>query len=420
MKTSLCGWLLLASLLLSLTGNPSLYTLSGLLAWSAGVALFFTIPPSKRRLSLVLFTLGTVCFLVAYHMGFSLDLWRIASVNQLMLSLLISVSYLRLVALPPPTNRPLPKGPKSFVSTFIGVHLFGAIINLSAILLAGDRLSQEKALTKVQTATLSRAFSADALWSPFFIAFAAASIYAPQASLLHLWQSGMVLVAVGFMLTYWEFKGEPMKDFVGYPIGPNSLVLPALLASFVGATHWLLPEVPVILLVCFYAFGLTLWFLFWRQGFKEGVKSLTAHTTAQLPLLKNELALFLVAGYFGLSISALLEGFALDFPVSTFTSSVAALMLLGMVLASLVGVHPIISIAILGGWLGNMEVDHTLLAMTFLMAWSLSIGTSPVSGLNLALSSRYTIPAKKLFLWNAPYALKLYLACVLVLHLYKA
>ena len=420
MKTSLCGWLLLASLLLSLTGNSALYLLSGVLAWSAGLVLFFTIPPQKRRLSLTLFTLGTACFAFAYAMGFRVDLWRVLSVNQLMLSLLISISYLRLVALPAPSQHPLPRGPKSFVSTFFGVHLFGAIINLSAILLAGDRLSQKAPLTKVQTATLSRAFSADALWSPFFIAFAAASIYAPDASLLQLWQSGMILVAVGFLLTYWEFKGEPMKDFVGYPIGPNSLVLPALLAGFVGVTHWLVPATPVILLVCFYAFGLTLWFLFWRQGFKEGIKSLTTHTTAQLPLLKNELALFLVAGYFGLSISAILEGFALDFPVSTLTSSVAALMLLGMVLASLVGVHPIISIAILGGWLGGMEVDHTLLAMTFLMAWSLSIGTSPVSGLNLSLSSRYDIPAKKLFLWNAPYALKLYLACVLVLHLYKA
>jgi len=94
-------------------------------------------------------------------------------------------------------------------------------------------------------------------------------------------------------------------------------------------------------------------------------------------------------------------------------------MLLGMVLVSLVGVHPIISIAILGGWLGNMEVDHTLLAMTFLMSWSLSIGTSPVSGLNLALSGRYDIPSKKLFLWNARYALKLYMACVVVLLLYE-
>lgn len=418
MKTSLCGWLLLASLLLSLTGNSALYTLAGTLAWSAGLVLFFTIPPPKRRLSLTLFTLGTACFAFAYTMGFRVELWRVLSVNQLMLSLLISISYLRLVALPAPSEHPLPKGPKSFVSTFFGVHLFGAIINLSAILLAGDRLSQKAPLTKMQIVTLSRAFSADALWSPFFIAFAAASIYAPQASLLHLWQSGMMLVGVGFMLTYWEFKGKPMEQFVGYPIGPEALVLPALLAMLVGATHWLLPEARVILLVCFYALGLTLWFLFWRQGLPQGLKNFTTHTITQLPLLKNELALFLVAGYFGLSISALLEGFALAFPVSVFTPSVAAVMLLGMVLVSLVGVHPIISIAILGGWLGNMEVDHTLLAMTFLMSWSLSIGTSPVSGLNLALSGRYDIPSKKLFLWNARYALKLYVACVAALLLY--
>jgi hypothetical protein len=115
----------------------------------------------------------------------------------------------------------------------------------------------------------------------------------------------------------------------------------------------------------------------------------------------------------------LLEGFNLAFPVSEFTPSVAAIMLFGMVSVSFIGIHPIISIAVLGSWLEGLHVDHTLLAMTFLMSWSLSICTSPVSGLNLAISGRYDIPARALFFWNIGYALKLYLACVVVLLLYN-
>lgn len=418
--THLSGWLLLASLLLSLTGIPLLYTLAGLLAWGAGVLLFPSVPNEKRTLIYVLFGAGVACFGYALWQDFSVSFTKALSINQIMLSLLISVNYLKLVALPKKESHlPLPQGKRSFVMTFFGVHLFGSIINLSAILLAADRLYQKAALSRMQITMLARAFSTDALWSPFFVAFAAASIYAPEASILGIWKGGFALVFVAFLLTYWEFRGKKMDTFVGYPIRPHALILPAVLALLVWMSHLAYPAIKVIVLVSLFSFLLTLLLLLLREGLRQGARCFVAHTTTQVPLIKMELLLFLVAGFFGVGISTLLEGFNLAFPVREFTPIIAAIMLFGMVSVSFIGIHPIISIAVLGSWLEGLHVDHTLLAMTFLMSWSLSICTSPVSGLNLAISGRYNIPARSLFMWNIGYAFKLYLACVVILLLYN-
>jgi hypothetical protein len=152
-----------------------------------------------------------------------------------------------------------------------------------------------------------------------------------------------------------------------------------------------------------------------RYGQEKLLKRFLTHTQTELPGLKTELTLFLSAGFFGASLSTLLDGFDLAFPVGEFTPLVASVMLFGMVVVSLIGIHPIISIAVLGGWLSGMELNQTLLAMTFLMSWSLSIGTSPVSGLNLAVASRYNISPMVLFKANSSYSLKLYFFSVLVL-----
>jgi hypothetical protein len=366
---------------------------------------------------MILFGIGLGCYMIAWFYGFPIDLVRAITINQVMLTLLISVNYLKLVALPKNSNQTsLPKGKNSFIATFFGVHAFGSVINLSAILLAADRLYKQSPLKHIQYTMLTRAFSTDALWSPFFVAYAAAIIYAPEASFMTILSGGLLLVVAAFIITYLEFKGKKMDEFVGYPISLQTLILPAILAFCVWFAHMMWPEIRVIILVSLFSFLLTLLFLPIRHGTQRLIQKFKTHTESELPSLKTELTLFLAAGFFGASLSTLLEGFNLAFPVQDFTPFVASVMLFGMVGVSLIGVHPIISIAVLGGWLGEMELNQTLLAMTFLMSWSLSICTSPVSGLNLAIASRYNISPVSLFKANIGYAVKLYFLSILVLY----
>lgn len=413
--------LLLTSLLLSLLSaiysSTPLLLLASMCAWIAAIALFPTIPRARAHISSILFGVGLLCYGIAWFYGFSIDLVRALTINQVMLTLLISVNYLKLVALPSnESETPLPKGKKSFITTFFGVHAFGSVINLSAILLAADRLYRQSPLKHIQYAMLTRAFATDAFWSPFFVAFAAAIIYAPKAQFTTILAGGFILVLIAFIITFLEFRGPQMETFVGYPISFQTLLLPAILALCVWIAHILWPEARVIILVSGFSFLLTLLFIPIRYNFTNAAKQFINHTKNELPGLKTELTLFLAAGFFGTSLSTLLEGFNLAFPVQEFTPLIASIMLFGMVGVSIVGIHPIISIAVLGGWLGGMELNQTLLAMTFLISWSLSICTSPVSGLNLAVASRYNISPISLFRANIGYAFKLYIASILVLY----
>ena len=416
------GLLILLSFLLGLLSFftcKELYAFAGIIAWLAGIPLFMTIPKEKWTLSVTLFGLGLGCFIIAFFQGFAIDFARALSINHVLLMLLIAVNYLKLVAMPQQENlEPLPQGKKSFVQTYWGIHLFGSIINLSAIFLVLDRLLKQGCLSKVEVASLTRAFSTDALWSPFFVAFAAVMVYAPDARIMGIWSVGFPLVMIAFVVTWWEFRNKELETFTGYPLRFSTLYIPLLLASLVAFFHWQWPMMKVIVLVSLFSFVLTLVILPFRQGFTSSFLTLLTHTCIEIPKMKMELTLFLIAGFFGAGVSVLLDGFHIALPFEHFDPWVASVMLLGMIVVSFIGIHPVISIAVLGGWLHGVVVDQTLLAVTFLIAWSISICSSPVSGLNLAIASRYGIASKEMFAWNSIYALKLYAAAVLLLFVF--
>lgn len=129
--------------------------------------------------------------------------------------------------------------------------------------------------------------------------------------------------------------------------------------------------------------------------------------------MKTEMALFLVAGMFGIFISSILIGMNLELPFEIFDWQIASILLLIFIILAFVGIHPIITIAIIGDFLSG--VNHTLLALTFLMAWSTTVSTSPFSGLNLTVVARYDFAAKEIFRLNIFYAFKMYLICVFCL-----
>lgn len=129
--------------------------------------------------------------------------------------------------------------------------------------------------------------------------------------------------------------------------------------------------------------------------------------------MKAELSLFLVAGMFGIIVSSILIGLNLSLPFSIFDWQIASILLLIFIILAFIGIHPIITISIIGDFLSG--VNHTLLALTFLMAWSTTVSTSPFSGLNLTIVSRYNCNAKEIFKLNILYALKMYCICTICL-----
>ncbi|QKF72436.1 putative membrane protein [Aliarcobacter faecis] len=381
--------------------------------WIASLILFFTI--KSKSLIVVLLFFSLLAFLFSYINGFYIDFFKAFSVNLYLLILLISVGFLKLIATPKKEKDELPKGKASFIKTYIGIHLFGSIINLSALLLVADKMYKKAKLSPLQIIVLTRSFASDAYWSPFFVAFAAAITYAPNLETFSIISFGMILAIFAFFITYFEVVQSKfnLDEFYGYPLSLQTLYLPFILGLFVLLTHHYFEDLKIILLISIFAFLLTILILPIKKGLKESLKILKYHIIDELPKMKSEISLFLVAGLFGIFAGSVLLGLNFKIPFEVFDYKVASILLFIFILLAFVGIHPIISISILGDFFTN--ANHTLLAMTFLMAWATTVSTSPISGLNLTMSARYNCNAKEIFKLNIFYAIKMYIICVILL-----
>jgi len=412
------GLLIFLSFLVTLYSyffNNDLLILAGILAWTSFLILFNSI--KNKKMILILFILSLIAFLISYFNGFKIDFIKVFTVNQYLLTLLIAVGFLRLIATPKKDKlSSLPKGKQSFIKTYLGVHLFGSVINLSSLILVADKMYKKAPLTNSQIILLTRAFSSDAYWSPFFVAFAAAITYAPNLNTSIILLNGITLAFLAFLITYYEViknKEFNIDEFRGYPLSFDSLYLPFILAVLVLITNYIYPNIKVIVLISLYSILMSLFILPLKKGFNQAISKFKLHIIDELPKMKVEMALFLVAGMFGMAVSSILIGLNLKLPFEIFDWQIASILLLIFITLAFIGIHPIITIAIIGDFLGG--VNHTLLALTFLMAWSTTVSTSPFSGLNLTIVARYNFDAKVIFKLNIFYAFKMYFICVLCL-----
>ncbi len=395
--------------------DENLFVFAGVFAWLALILLFRFI--AKKGLLLLLVGATSAVLIFSFLQGLSIDFQKALLVNQHLLTLLIGVGFLRLIATPKVDKiKTLPKGKRSFLKTYLGIHLFGSVINLSSLILVADKLYKKAPLSNIQIVLLTRAFSSDAYWSPFFVAFAAAVTYAPNLDASIILINGLVLASIAFVVSYLEVSRSSaldIKEFRGYPIHFETLYIPVILALLVLVVNHYFPETKVIVLISLFSLLLTIIILPTKVGLNKAVTTFSHYITHELPLMKNELALFLIAGVFGVSISSILIGFDVAVPFDDFDGQSASLLLLVLILLSFVGIHPIISIAVIGNWMS--EINHTLLAVAFLMSWATAVSTSPFSGLNLTLQARYNLKAIDIFRLNIGYAVKMYLVCAAIL-----
>ena len=419
-KSNFAGILIFLSFILSIYSyffQKDLLIVSGSFAWIAFILLYSSL--KNKRFLLILFILSFISLMICIVNGYKIDFYKVFTVNQYLITLLIAVGFLRLIATPKKAKiKELPKGESSFLKTYLGVHLFGSVINLSSLILVADKMYKKAPLSNTQIVLLTRAFASDAYWSPFFVAFAAAITYAPKLNTLTIVLNGIVLALIGFIITYIEVKKDKkfnLDEFKGYPISFDTIYLPILLAFFVLITHTLFPNIKVIVLISLFSFILTIFVLPLKYTYLKSKIKFKNHILKELPKMKTELSLFLVAGMFGILVGSILLGLNFKLPFETFDWFVASILLGIFIILGFIGIHPIITIAIIGDFLSG--VNHTLLAITFLMAWSTTVSTSPFSGLNLTIVARYNYDAKEILKLNTFYAIKMYLVCTLCLYI---
>ena len=98
--------------------------------------------PRKQQVQVFLIVaLGLVLGFAGEWRGAPVSLEQALGQNQPILAMLAAVSFLKLLNRPADAAEELPRGRGAFLRTLIGVHLFGAAINITALVITADRLA---------------------------------------------------------------------------------------------------------------------------------------------------------------------------------------------------------------------------------------------------------------------------------------
>jgi len=421
-RTSIAGYLLLAMILLRIVSSdgaflpiPITYPISGMVAFLAAGLLFKDVRSSAKLQVSALFFLGVCLLLYTKYLGGSFVITDAFSRNTQLLTMVMSVGFLKLLIDIEPSEQALPTGRKAFLNTLMGLGIFGSAINLSAPLLVCDRIAAEKPIDLLTARSISRVFCACSCWSPYFGGTALVLTLVEGVSLLAVMITGLPLLIATIIATYQvsiRRHSHRISKFSGYPMSRSKLWLPIALTLTVVATQAVFSTLPILVVISASALGLSIVVLCYKLGVSGGIQSLSRHVEAGLPKSANELLLFLSAGVLATGLTAYLNTSGYQIGISEFTYSMACLTLAGMILISAAGIHPVVQISVLTPLLLPINPNPNLLAVTYLFCWALGNAASPLSGTHLVFQGRYGVSAWQLAKNNWAFVFCMYFVAI--------
>ena len=387
-----------------------------LAAWVAGCAVWWRLTVRARIQVGLMLGIGLVCIAMALVRGVDVA-WGIVTGGSLpILTLLAGVAFLRLVYLADAVamaGSAVPRGLGAYLRTMAGVHLFGAVINISALVVFAERLARSAPLTRRDVAMLGRSYSMVAFYSPFIGGVALALGLVPGVHFPEMALAGVVLTVIGFLVLaivgYFE-EGEALSAFEGYPFRLESLWLPFALVCSVATVHWMWPALSVLLLVGLLAPLLASAVLVARTGTTEAIRTVRRFAVADLSGMSGEFTLFLAAGVLGGGLTSLASAYPSMVPDFALTPVTGTLALACIVALAMAGVHPLVSVTTLIAVTLPVSPDPTLLAAVCVTGWGIGSAGSPYSGINLVLAARCGVSNWMFPRWNALYCAIMVLA----------
>lgn len=396
--------------------SQMLVMIAGVLGWFAALLLLADTRATLQIQVGLISLIGLCLAAYAFNQGVNIDFGKAVGGNSGLLTMIATVGFLRLVALPDADkNEALPIGHKAYLQTMLGINITSSVINISSPILIADRIHQHRPLTRFSSQSIVRIFCGVSSWSPFFGAMAVVLTYVEGAQVLSILKVGLPFTIAGFIVVYVEARlryRKQLDEFVGYPIHLNALKIPAILMiSVVALSHWL-PKAPMLVVISICALLVTSVTLILRRGLVASFMSLHRYVYDGLPKIANELLLFQAAGLLAAGMVAVMQLGIIDNPFTVFNSTTAAQVLAVILLAAAVGVHPVILISSLSPLIVGLNPDPSFLAATYLLAWNLGTCASPLSGTQLVFQGRYGIPGWQAAVANWPYAVLMYLIAV--------
>ena len=384
------GYSLAAGALLSMLTLvfPALYPIAGMLLWSFAISSLRLLARRSLVQSMVLIIVGLAGLGYSLLEGAPAPLYQLINSNTQLLAMLATVSFLSLIATPANQSKKRlpPAGNKGLISTLASGHFFSAIINVSALLIIAEKLSDSRKIDTRTASLLTINFALCALWSPFFAAMAYTLSLVPDMNMLAVMSVGAPMGLISLAMLYWLHK-IPESTLTGYPLMGRSLVLPALLALTVIVAHQLWPTIAITQIIAITASLLVIVVLIYEGRASQ----LRLHISNRLANMHNEVTLFLAAGVFAIGLGALFKITTPWLPFTHYGPLEACLTLGCCLIAARLGVHVIMIMAVIAPLILTLEPDPNLLAMTFLSAWGLGSSINPVSGTLLVMQGNYHI-----------------------------
>ena len=411
--THYAGWLAcftLLTYLLSVAGllHADIATVS---AWLTLFTMLPAVKASARKQSAVLFILGVLGLATGYWQGAEISWRSVYSANVPLLTMFVAITFLSLTNAPGGDER-LPTGNRAAAITALGTTLLGAVINMSVIFVFGDRLKRGGTLTDAQQIVLARCFTAAAWWSPFFIATGVALMYAPGMAWKSTVAPGVIMALLGITYTLLDVKRKATTPFEGYPLKAESLIIPVLMAIAVLVLHHFFPQFRIMILISLLSVLGALLFMPQRPR----LRTLKDFVDNRLHSAGPQFALFLASGVFSAGIKTLIDLHPglVDLHQFSFDARMFAILLALMVIAGLLGVHPVISIAVVSPVLLPLNPNTTSLGFMFLSTWAISTGSGPLSGIGLILTGRYGASSRRIIGNNWHYVIVMWALASLV------
>ena len=396
------GYLLFAMIVSIIVGEfipslakPLLFIAIGS-GWLAAALVVSRVGVVQRIVVGVMMLVGIVALVVVNQRSGSAPWLTAVSQSLPLLTMIMSVGFLKRIALRAiSTDSKFPTGFKAYRDTAFTLAVFGGFINISAVIIVADRLSQRTALTEQSASLITRSFSTCVNWSPFFAGLAVVISYAPSFSVQTVILQGIPLTCVGLVLVLymgWRQRSE-LNEFHGFPVQWSSLWVPTLLALVVLGIRYTFESVGLLPVIAISALSVVASYLLLTEGLSKATHQLHSHITDDLPLSFNELILLLAVGVMAAGLVSWVELNDVIWRPPPFNGASAMAVLAFMLVVALSGVHPVVSIALVTSFLTPVQPNPELLATTLLFGWSLGTLACPLSGLHLVVQGRYGIPS---------------------------
>ena len=380
---------------------PALDPVAGGITLVAMCAALLRVQRMQRLLAVVLVGVGMCALAAAYLLGARPAVGELLLLNQTLVGMLTAVSFVRLITGDHGTRPPRLTGLAAVWRTAVIVQLLGAVINISAVTLVGDRLRHKGKLLMADALLLSRGYSPGAFWSPS----AAALTYAVGADTSVLLICGGLLALGAFTVSITMVVrafGDRLRNYHGYPLSARVLLLPLIMAALVIGVHTSLPTVKLAVVVLLVSLVVPTVVLAVTRT-RNLHRILGGHVVPGLRPMHGEAVLFTAAGVLSVGLRALLDVVGFTVPAQYYTVWFAWLSVVAMTLVALVGVHPVISIAAIGSVLGPVISEPTLFALAGTIAWGTAAAVGPISGLNVFLAGRFGVSGFEVARRNFPY-----------------